>query len=75
MGSKIADELLREDLIKTNEKVEGKITKAEYNKIGEYSAATLLRRFGSFNKAKEAAGRNKKMSYNMFKLSQGGVTW
>ncbi|MGQ0457659.1 MAG: homing endonuclease associated repeat-containing protein [Hyphomicrobium sp.] len=51
-----ADELLA-DLRNAAEKLSAKsITVAAYNEVGQYSSTTMLRRFGTWNKALAAAG-------------------
>lgn len=50
---------LLQDLRKTSEKVEGKVSYQDHMKHGEHSPATAQQRFGSWNKAKEAAGLKK----------------
>lgn len=52
----IPDEDLLDDLRDVAATVDGSLTTAEYDERGEYSAQTMIRRFGSWNEAKEAAG-------------------
>lgn len=51
-----SDEELLEDLRETNDSVEGNLTIQKYNDNGSSSAQTHVRRFGSWNEAKEEAG-------------------
>lgn len=57
MGSpKYSNEELLSALNEANEKVVGPITQGEFNRVGSVAQATLQRRFGDWNSAKEAAG-------------------
>lgn len=55
----IQRESVVEDIREVSKLVDGPLTKKEYNEVGEYSSSTAMRRFGSWNKAKEAAGIDK----------------
>lgn len=52
----IKDEVLIADLLRVANKLDNpKITIAEYNRLGKFSAVTMQSRFGSWNKAKQQA--------------------
>ncbi|MBU0529538.1 HNH endonuclease [bacterium] len=53
----VPDEDLISDLIEVKEKLgKDKITREEYNNFGKYSAGTMGRKFGTWNKALQKAG-------------------
>lgn len=56
MTERIPDDDLLADLRRVADKLDKSPSKNEYNEHGEYSAQTLMGRFGSWNDAKEAVG-------------------
>jgi len=61
----LREELLIGDLIKVSKTLENpKFTIAEYDKYGEFGSATVIKRFGGWNKAKLKAGLQIGRNYN-----------
>lgn len=56
MKDKISKEQVKSDLKKVSSEVDGNLTCEVYKKRGRYGYKTAIRRFGSWNKAKKAAG-------------------
>jgi len=61
----IREELLIDDMLRVAKKLNNtKITAAEYDKHGQFSSVTILKRFGGWNKAKQKANLEIGRSYN-----------
>jgi len=61
----LREELLIEDLIKVSKTLENlKFTIADYDEYGEFSSASVIKRFGGWNKAKMKAGLQIGRNYN-----------
>lgn len=61
----LREELLIEDLIKVSKILENrKFTIAEYDEYGKFGSATIIKRFGGWNKAKLKAGLEIGRNYN-----------
>ncbi|QIB75396.1 hypothetical protein G3I44_14495 [Halogeometricum borinquense] len=74
--SKIDDQEIIQDLKQTSENVEGLLSQKKYDEHGEFTHTTAATHFGTWNKAKEAAGlqttgrggpRKYKVNENFFK--------
>lgn len=62
MGPKIPREDLVDDLISADEKVNGSLSKVEYDSVGKHDSTTITREFGSWNIAKDDVGIEKDTS-------------
>lgn len=61
----LREELIIEDLIKVSKNLDNpKFTIAEYNKYGRFGSATIIKRFGGWNKSKIKAGLEIGRNYN-----------
>ena len=68
----VSDEELLKDILRVANSLEkSTITKAEYNKSGKYTAATIYKRFGSWLKAIELCGLNP----NQKQIDSGSATY
>ncbi|MBN4054713.1 HNH endonuclease [Nitrospira defluvii] len=61
----ITDQDLIKDLCRVAELCDGKVKQREYKEHGNYGVTTVIRRFGGWNAAIEAAGLNKTVERNI----------